>query len=297
MNNEKGEVPIQKQAETDRILRLYLFRETQRFTHGVHRFQLADNQMVTAISAQTWSEFIGYLSQITEEDKLVVSPELMTFTGQPLEEVMETRKTIENRVDEVGKKSEEYPQTLFLLGTPTFPEKGKPRNSVAFIQNGTIVGQANKRSGGSAAEYENFDLVTEEPAVLVPETGIGLLICADLSSLSILESPRAEEILRRIGRVNMIGANPANFIHPEAKSLLVISCWGVGGRRRLIKPGKADEYYLVQLRGPVDKVMKTFPQIKEVLNVDRIPLMAEKDLPYTPTHPFNAFYKRKTTQS
>jgi len=282
MDNEREEI--------ERARRLP-FEETSNFDNGVYRYHLGD-EMITAISAQTWAGFTSFLSRTTSEDKFIVSPELMTFTGQPLGEVDQTREIIGVRVGEIKEASKNYSQTLYLLGTPTFPPRGKPRNSVLFIKNGREVGQTNKRSGATPAEREHFDLLVEEPAALVPETDIGILICADLPTASIFGLKNEEEILRLIGRESFIGKNPT-FIHPKARNLLVVSCWGVGGNRDLMRPGEANAYYLAQLRGVVAHIMRMYPQIEEVLHVDQVPLMRKEDLPFTPTHPFNALFQRK----
>ena len=294
MDSGKEEEPAQDKIKktSERAQKLLPLEERSLdFEHGVHRYQFG-NEMVVAVSAQTWADFTDSLSKVAADDRLVVSPELMTFTGQPLDELMDTRQIIENRVEELKEASKEHPQALFLLGTPTFPPKGKPRNSVLFIKNGREVGQTNKRSGATQTERENFDLLAEEQAVLVPGTNIGILICADLPTITIFRSDNEDDLLRLLGRENFIGKTPT-FIHPKARSLLVVSCWGVGGNRDFMRLGEANTYYLAQLRGVVAHIMRVYPQIEEVLQVDRTPLMEKDDLPYTPTHPFNAHFQQK----
>jgi len=285
---DEGFIPIRKKE------RHYSFDKTENLFHGIHHYTLQNGETIAALSAQTWPEYLEYLSQVTDEDGLVVSPELITFTGQPLDEVRENRELIEARIEEVKEESRKHPSTLFLLGTPTFPEKGKPRNSVVFVQNGGLISQAHKRTGATSKEYKTFDLLAEEPPSLIPETNIGLLICADIFSLLIFNSSQEgiEERLRLFGKSNLIGAKPT-FIHPEAKNLLVMSCWGVGGNRRWVKQVGPNQYYLEALRECAEGAMKMYPQLEAIIQVDRTPLMAEKDLPFTPTHPFNAFYQRK----
>lgn len=267
-------------------------KETYNPTHEVHRYRLRGGEVVAAVSAQTWPEFINHLSQIGDDDNLVVSPELMTFTGQPLVEVDSARQLIETRVNEVRERSKKHPNSVFLLGTPTFPETGKPRNSVVYIRGGEIIGCTNKRSAPTYQEREYFDLPAEEPPALVPGTSIGVLICADLATTSLylrLGSP-SEQALRMVGRASLIGKKPT-FIHPKAKSLVLPSCWGVGGMREFIEPGNADSYYRAQLRAIAAHVLRDTP-VQEIVVSDRVPVVGEELKPSTPTKPCNAFLER-----
>lgn len=267
-------------------------KETYNFSHGIHRYKLHDDTLVTAVSAQTWSEYIKYLSQITDKDRLVVSPELMTFTGQPLAEVNSARQTIEKRIEEIKEMSKKRKQVLFLLGTPTFPAKGKPRNSILYIQNGKIIGSTNKRSGVTPAERDYFDLPAEEPAALIPGTNIGVLICADLSTASLYMQPNLNDrTLKMAGRENLIGSKPT-FLHPNAKSLLLPSCWGIGANKSFLKHTSPDEYYRHQLRTTATHVFNR-SQLEEIVVIDRIPLVGEELKPLTSTKPYNAFLQRE----
>jgi len=265
--------------------------EAYNHTHEIHRYRLRGGEIVAAVSARTWPEYIGYLSRVSDEDKFVISPELMTFPDRPLSEIAGARQLIEARVEEVREISKKHPRATFLLGTPTFPETGKPRNSVVFIRNGEVVGSTNKRSGAIPEERRYFDLPAEEPAALVPGTSTGVLICADLATAAMYlrSASPPERVLRLAGRSNLIGTCPT-FLHPQAESLVVLSCWGIGARPGFVKPGAADEYYRSQLRSIAAQVLRE-SSVQEIVMADRVPIVEEKLKPITPTKPFNALLR------
>ena len=270
-------------------------KESYTHEHGLHRLNFSSGETVTAVSAQTWSGYLSYLKQINRRDKLVVSPELMTFTGRPLHEVSKARDEIENRIDEIKKFSIQHPNTTFLLGTPTF-EMTKPRNSILVIKVGEVIGQTHKRSGATAKERDNFDLPVEELPMIIPGTDIGVLICADLATTSIFLRPGQDqeifnEALRRSGRESFVGKQPT-FLHPQTKKLILPSCWGVGGNQQLIKPGDANNYYKLQLRNLAWSLFEN-SKLEEIIIVDRTPIMPPNLQPFTSTKPYNGIIQKR----
>lgn len=263
--------------------------------HGLHRLTFSSGEVVTAISAQTWSEYLSYLKQINKQDKLVVSPELITFAGQPLHQVGESKKKIESRINQITDLSTQYPNTTFLLGTPSF-KTPKPRNTILVIENGQVLGKTHKRSGATQAERNNFNLPVEEPPFLIPGTNIAVLICSDLATSSLYSRPHLDKdifntTLERIGRESFIDKNPT-FIHTHAKKLILPSCWGVGGNQELMKPRDANSYYHLQLRNLAWALFNN-SQLEEIIIVDRTPIMSTKDQPYTPTKPYNGLIQKR----
>lgn len=249
-------------------------------TYGVFRFPIKEQgeenrtPAVTAVSAHTWSHFRHLLAtKISAVDRLVVSPELITVAGEMFDGYRyRIKRLVEERVGELLRFSQRYPETIFLLGTPTFRHDHKPKNSVVFVQSGKVLGQTNKRSSATEWERTAFELVAEEPAVLVPQQGtIGVLICADLATTSIHRLCHSEEVLRECGRGNMIGVNPT-FIHPSAKILIVTSCWGVGGNKRLgAGVPNPTAYYQAQLGAISRRVLTYYPNLEKIIVVDRAP--------------------------
>lgn len=269
-------------------------KETYKREHGIYRWQLSSGNKVTALSAQTWQAFSSLLRRITIEDEIIVSPELMTFAGQPLETVLDTKEDIQGRVSEVLTFSKKFPNSFFLLGTPTFDKSEKPKNSVVFIKNGVVIGSTSKRSGATEEERSNFSFVANEPPALVPGTKLGLLICSDVSTASISfneDTQRLKRVLELSHKDNLIGIKPT-LIDPVAEDLIVPSCWGVGGNLNWMRGFDPDDYYRLQLRNISFYVFSQHNTLREIVIIDRVPLMEEWLQRFTPDKPYNALLQR-----
>lgn len=261
------------------------FRET-----GIHRMTLLDGTNIVGVSGNTWEEYCLFLGSVSARDKIIVSPELITYAGESFAELIKCRDFVERRILQMVDFSKRSPETMFVLGTPLFWEIEKPRNSALLIKNGEIVGVTSKRSGATKEEREYFELVAEEPPLLIPCTSTALLICADLPTASLFTNPDAnlERSLELYGREHMIGKK-VQMLPPTATSLVVMSCWGVGGA--WVKEGNADEYYRYQLRNIAWRLMRE-TNIKEVVMVDRVPVnMPEEFAGITPDKPYNGIIK------
>jgi len=260
--------------------------------NGIQQYALSDQTKITGVSANSWGEFCLLLEETGDNSPIVVSPELITYANEPFVDLVNNRVLIEERIERVLEFSKFREGTLFILGTPLFVENEKPRNSALLIQNGGIVGVTNKRSGATKMENESFDLVPEEPPLLIPGTKTALLICADLPTACLCLHPDDrffERTLELSNRRQLIGKK-VSLLPDEATSLLVIACWGVGGS--CVKRDKANEYYEYQLRNIVWNLMRE-TRIKEVVVVDRVPkgVPAEtKDL--TPDIPYNGLFRK-----
>lgn len=255
------------------------FRET-----GVHRHELNDGTKITGVSANSWEEYVEMLNLITPEDKLVVSPELITHAGGSFVRMWRFREIVNTRLDWMLGFSEVKRDTIFIVGTPLFLDEGKPRNSAVLIKNGEIIGVTNKRSGATIEERENFELVAEEPPFIIPGTNTSLLICADLPTASLYASVEPRLITRNLelsGRKYLIGKD-VKLIYEDTSSVLVISCWGVGGS--WVRAGEADEYYRYQLRNFSWRLMRD-TNVQEIAVVDRVPIA--EDMSLTPLYPYN----------
>jgi len=241
------------------------FRDT-----GVCRFSLMDGIEIAGVSGNTWEEYCSFLGKVSLVDKFVVSPELITYAGMKFDEMESNVGLINQRIESIVDFSRSFVDTTFVLGTPLFVVESKPRNSALLIKNGEIIGVTNKRSGATIEENRYFDLVAEEPPLVLPGTQTGLLICADLPTASLYVKRDDElllETLRLSRRDHLIGKN-VELVPSSATSLLVIACWGVGGQ--WMETGKEDFYYGVQLRNIATRVMRE-SNIKEIVVVDRSP--------------------------
>jgi hypothetical protein len=262
--------------------------------YGPHRWTLGSNVTVNGISARTWDDFLSFLAFLPPGQEIVVSPELMTMAGHRPSHVQDLTDVIAQRVDSVAQTSARHPEKTFLLGTPTFHSQGKPKNSVISVREGAVIGVTHKRTGASAEEKEYFDFQPDTSPAIVPDTDIGILICADLPTATIFlseKTPYHNELLRLSGREHFIGSNPT-FIHPDARRMLLVSCWGTGGREAGIShhPGGADEYYKWQLINCVLRLLSSTPSIEELVVVDRVPSAAYQENHHlTPSAPYNAY--------
>lgn len=270
-----------------------LFTETNRNYYGVHRWKVG-NTAITAVSSPGWASFTEDLKKLSSRDVFVVSPELMTATEIEREDVLPARAVIEERIDYVKNVSARMPGTTFLLGTPVFSGEGKPTNSILYLRAGDVIGMTSKRSGVTEWERNNFTFVAEEPPSLIPGSKIGVLICADLATAThyLRNEDVKERVLQLGGRDNLIGTHP-HFIHPAAKTLVIPSCWGIGGNRLYSGREDPDAYYQMQLKAVSTNVLQFVPRLDQILTVDRCPDLPPGPGNFITTKPLNVMIKRK----
>lgn len=184
-------------------------KESYVLEYGVHRFKLSDGTTITGVSSSDWKDYITLLNEIIPKDTVVVSPELITYTGKPFWKIQKSRGEIEEKIQYLTNFSRKFPETIFLLGTPTFTnESEKPRNSIVVVRNSEIIAITNKRSGATPEESENFDMIANEKPLLIPETNIAILICADMPTATMYLRPMGSELNRVLamsGKTNLIG--------------------------------------------------------------------------------------------
>lgn len=250
-------------------------KETYYRESGVQRYTLTNGITITGVSARTWQDFMSLLSQINEGDRVVVSPELMTYPHEPSKDSLDSEELVGKRVDEVRKFSKKLPQTTFVIGTPTFDSGKKPRNSAVFIKKGEVVATTHKRSAATKEEKKYFEMVPEENPMVIPDTDTAFLICADMPTARLYLdqnlSAERKRLLKMSGKEDLIGKNP-KFLPDGAKSLVVISCWAIGSIFAEAPSFKAmaDEYYRLELRNTTWNLMLN-SNIEEVVVVDRSP--------------------------
>lgn len=270
-----------------------LYTETYMQFYGVHRWK-AGNTEITSISSPGWASFTAQIPKLSRRDTYVVSPEIITATEIDTDDVTSDRALIEERINYMKQASANMPRTVFLLGTPVFHGDEKPTNGVLYLKAGEIIGSTNKRSGVADWEKKNFAFVAEEPPSLVPGTDIGVLICADLGTATIYT--RHDSVLDRVlelgGRENLIGTHP-QFIHPDTKTLIVPSCWGIGANRYLIGNDNPDEYYQMQLRTISSSILRDYPQLERILVVDRCPDVPADQQSVITSKPLNVLFQKK----
>ena len=179
-----------------------------------------------------------------------------------------------------------------MLGTPLFVNE-RPRNSVIIINNGEIIGVTNKRIGATDEEIRFFEMVPEETPLLLPGSNVPVVICSDLALASLFSeqyTDQLNEILRLSGKSDLIG-RAVSVLPKEARSVLVIACWAVGGR--FVEEVTKDQYYKNQLVGISARIMKN-TSVKEIIVVDRILTnLTEEKMRLTPTRPYNGVLKKR----
>lgn len=265
-------------------------REKYNRETGIHRYALSDGTEITGVSANTWSEFEKLLELTSPTDKIVVSPELITYTHGSFDELAIHAEEITARIEHIIDFSGNRPTTVFVVGTPLFVNPEKPRNSALLIKNGEIIGATNKRSGATADEVNCFELMPEEPPLLIPGTNTALLICADLP-IAMLFSGNVQNGTDEMKRILELANKSYLFgktitpLAEDATSALVMSCWGVGGN--FVQEGNADEYYRFQLRNICWRLMRD-TKINEVVMIDRTPIEVSSIISgLTPDKPYN----------
>ncbi len=262
------------------------YRET-----GVQRYTLSDGTKIVGVSANTWRDFRTMIEKVSPEAPIVVGPELIACAGDDFGELVQNRNLINERLEDLVEYSTKRAKTTFVIGTPLFVDSYRPRNSALLIKNGEIVDVTNKRSGSSREENRCFELVAEEAPLFLPGTKTAILICADLPTATLFTCQKDGSFNRTLelsNRQHLIGKK-VQFIPLSATSLLVIACWGTGGS--WVQEGKADEYYRLQLRNIVWRLMEA-TNIKEVVVVDRVAQNLSEELKkITPKKPYNGIIK------
>lgn len=267
-------------------------------SYGVHRWSLKDKniKLLTAVSAGNWTDFTERLEGILPIDRLIVSPELITCTEIESANVSESRELIESRIEQMKKFSINFPEATIVLGTAIFGDEEKPKNGALFIKNGEIVGETTKKSTATEWENDNFSHDLDEKAVLIPGTSLGLLLCSDLSFFSIFSKGIhfPEAFFKKLKQEDFIGKNP-EFIHSEAKGIIVSSCWGIGGNKMWqdVVGESTDSYYASQLRAVTKNIMMLNKEIDEIAVVDRVPDVGSDYEGIVSSKPINAFFGRK----
>jgi hypothetical protein len=259
-----------------------------RLNHGIHHWCLPEGSLA-AVSASTWTDFRELMEQIDERSPFVVSPELITAAEEGSDIVDPV--IIQKRICELQDISQRVPDTTILLGTPSFESRGKPKNSVLYLRDGNVIGQTHKRAPATQWERDNFTFEAEEPPSIIPGTSMGVLICSDLALISLYDRPSYDlnATLRLIGKSNLIGKAP-RFIHDEAQSLVVVSCWGVGSQfGRGYDP---DEYYQFQLQCIAASVLRNTEQIRQIVMVDRTSASSGSD-DFHASIPFNVSFSER----
>lgn len=258
--------------------------------YGVHRWRLSLGQTITSLSAPSWEEFAQLLSELQDQDQVVVSPELITIAGLPWGQLHTYRNLVNQRIALIANYSQKKPLIIFIIGTPTFSGDGKPKNSALFLKNGKTIAITHKRINATRDELQAFEMMPEEPPILL-NNNIGVLICADMGMAALVRSQgwtKDRRFLELLGSEYLFGKT-LTPIHANSQTLIVLACWGVRDFSLFKVSDNPDEHFQIQLRNIAWGVLRDFPNLCNIVVIDRLP---GNNNGFTPKRPFNALIQR-----
>lgn len=263
-------------------------KEKYSLQSGIERYPFDDGTLITGVSAQNWGEFIQLIPDLRSDDRIIVTPELITCAELSLVEVERLQDIVEARVAEIKARSCEFPESLFIIGTPLFSGEKKPKNGAVFLKNGMEIFKTYKRTAATEAELNAFDVSPNQLPITIPGTKTSFLICSDLAIAPFFLNDKTTtsrvDLLRYVGKEYLIGVEP-RFFDEGAQNLVVMSCWAVGSIFEDLTKTDAGAHYQRQLRNIIWDVMK-HTSIKDAVVVDRSP-----DL--NMTKPINGFFSKQ----
>lgn len=110
--------------------------------YDTYNVPLLHGESVTLVSEPTWDLFADSLSMLEDPGTYILTPELITAADRPQPASVEPAVLAE-RVRDVQEISLDCPKSTILLGTEMAYEYAQSsRNSIVFIKNGAITGQA-----------------------------------------------------------------------------------------------------------------------------------------------------------
>lgn len=217
---------------------------------GTHYFSTVDGVPVAAISAPNWEDFTGELEALPEASGYVLTPELMTATGN-LADIPQKFPEIDARVAAVRSISHRHPDATVLLGTPTLDSNGRIRNSLAVIQDGKVGGYIDKR-GLMWPEEERLFSAPHRQQARLRSLGHSALICSDMINASVVAPPSRNALLTS-----------------DTKTLLVGSNWAIPRSEDFCTPDSYEERFGGALTTTVDRLFLGHPNLEEVIMADR----------------------------
>jgi hypothetical protein len=238
---------------------------------GIHRFTLSDNTPVTAIAEPSWERFQEAFSTLPATSGYIISPELIT-SPLALNETRASKAEIQAKVDIVRELSSEHPDAHILLGSASFDDEDTMRNSLHVIVDGHIRGFIDKRGIMWPVEGREFSRKLRLQSEL-KSIGHSALVCSDL--ITALSFGLGERVPKK-----------DEYISPAAETLLVSSCWAVPQYDHLNTPRSGDERFLGPLERTITGIFQGYPNLKEVVMVDRA-------MPISETSPYTAHFKRE----
>lgn len=258
---------------------------------GTHTFELHNGNTVTGFSYDTWKVFEDTLQRKAEASEkigsLVLTPELITMGGQPIEMVMSSRPVIKKRINKVKELSTAFPKSTIVLGTPTFESDHKPRNSLLYIQDGQAIGRTHKLPGGSSVEPQVFEqaksfsdsrALPNYPAILPMLSSDLFVHIWDDNLLGYMFSDDTAQVSEQ---------QPSPFTD-SVDTLMVSAGWNVPVANHAWTHD--DDYHIKQLEFTAQTLFAKRPQLQDIIVIDRLPHLAVPGVGQQT--PLNAHYQR-----
>lgn len=258
---------------------------------GTHTFELSNGHTVTGFSYDTWKTFKETLQRQAEASEkigsLVLTPELITIGGQPIEMVVSSQPVIKKRINKVKELSTAFPKSTIVLGTPTFEQDHKPRNSLLYLKNGQEIGRTYKLPGGSSVEPQVFEQAKSfrDSRTLPNYPSILPMLSSDLF-VHIWDDNLLGYMFS--SDTAYVGKTQPSPFTESVDTLMVSAGWNVPvGNHAWTRD---DEYHIKQLEFAAQTLFAKRPQLQDIVVIDRLPHSAVPGVGQQT--PLNAHYQR-----
>lgn len=228
---------------------------------GVFGYIDSENKPVTGISAQTWGDYVSYISDLPGDiSGRVISPELITSTDMLLEEFTKFRREIGRRLILLCEISRDFPRVDFIVGTPDFSGGTQlPYNALARITNG-------------------HHKITERKRLLTPSE------CGNFQPAPTMHTPEQSSSTQSLICADMIVGS--SHLHDNTRHVQASTCWAIPGfTNPYSSPPPDEQRYTSAMRYVVNKLFAT-SSVDDLVVVDRTP-------PTTDIPPLNCIVRRK----
>lgn len=254
--------------------------------NGIYR-----SEDITMVSYPTFDRCFEEVQNQQFAGGIVLLPELITATNIDHPD----NKEVEHRLGVFSDYTKSQPDTKFVIGTPHFTDKhALPFNAVFVIQNGKRIATIHKRFP-SRDEENIYSMDSSQPPFLL-DGDTGILICSDIIGAGFPEDTYVKRTMYEVyfedRSVQYDQLLNTNYIHPDAKRLVVPSIWGTGMDKNM--PGKNTEtldginiIYRNSLEYAVRNVFKQNKNIKEIFVCDKIPATKDPLTERTSTKPMS----------
>lgn len=222
--------------------------------------QLSSETPTVGVSANTWREYMDLIRKAAADR--FISPELMTTADIDLLEIPGQRDVVDDRLAKLEELSTSMPTAELVVGTPEYQPDGI-YNSLVIIKNGIRRVLERKRTIFSSAERGTF---TASNTLQQRHTRTLSAVCADLVGYGV-QYPELPQ---------------------DTRAIHASCCWATPleeGARYATAPD--EKRYTSTMTRTLDHLFARYPQLQQVIVVDRIP-------PSATIPPLNCVARRST---